>query len=214
MSGLQQFAQKYPLRRFPVGTKLFTSKESSSFYYLTRGCVKLSQVGEKGQIVNLHLFYPGACLPLLSLVTVNDTYDFEAVSEIEVYQIPHDHFVQQLRRDGELSYQLLLQVMEGMKWLLYRIHHGINLTAYQRVADILCYFLRHQESELPAAAGRAPLRVRTTHQEISEWLGLTRENVSIQLKRLEEDGLIRKGAKVIEVLDPPRLRQLAQLPAA
>lgn len=194
MNALESFASQFPKRSYRKGSKLFTTEEASFFLYLIEGNIKLSQIGERGQTVNLHVFYPGSCMSLLSLVGPSDSYDYEAMSDVEVYQIPKDDFMSAIQSNAAVTYELLIHATQGLKGLLYRIQHSASVTAYERVASLLVYFAQHQN----------PISV--THQEIAEWLGLTRENVTLQLQKLESDKLIVKRSKHIEVPDVERLR--------
>lgn len=197
MHTIESFAKQFPRKTHHQGVKLFTSEESSFFLYLIEGSIRMSQIGEHGQTVNLHVFQPGACLPLLSLVGPNDSYDFEAVTNIEVYQIPKEEFLAEVHANASFTYELLIHAMQGMRGLLYRIQHTAAVPAYERVAGILVYFARHQN----------PIEI--THQEISEWLGLTRENITLQLQRLENENLIKKHSKRIEILDLEKLKTVS-----
>ncbi len=196
MSALESFANHFPRRTYHQGTKLFTSKTSSFFLYLISGKVGLSQIGTDGQTIHLHRFYPGSCISLLSLVDNNDNYDFEAETDIEVFQIPKDSFLTELQRDGAVTYELLVHAMGGIKGLLTRVHQANSSSARGRVAGLLAYFARHQSGN----DGDQMLTVQVTHQEIAEWLGLSRENVTLQLQYLEEAGFIQRENRVIRIL--------------
>lgn len=203
MDQVEIFVHRYPLVQYPAGTKLFTDQQNQNpFLYIQSGCIEMSTTNEEGQEIKLHIFYPGSCVSLLSLVEPSDSYDFTTLTNVEAYKIPHDVFLQTLHRNPEMTYQFLVSAMKGMKGLLYRIQHTASASAYQRVASLLLYFAKHTNSPT--------LSVPLTHQEISEWLGLSRENVSIQMKKLERDGLIAKAENHIVLLDPPRLKALTQ----
>jgi len=133
---------------------------------------------------------------LLSLVDNNDNYDFEAETDIEVFQIPKDSFLTELQRDGAVTYELLVHAMGGIKGLLTRVHQANSSSARGRVAGLLAYFARHQSGN----DGDQMLTVQVTHQEIAEWLGLSRENVTLQLQYLEEAGFIQRENRVIRIL--------------
>jgi len=164
----------------------------------------MSHTNEQGQEVKLHIFYPGSCVSLLSLIEPSDVYDYVTLTTVEAYRIPRDAFLQTLHRNPEITYHFLLHAMKGMTGLLYRIQHTASASAYQRVASVLVYFARHADS--------STLSLTLTHQEISEWLGLTRENVSIQMKKLERTGLVAKVDNHIVILDLAQLEKLTQRP--
>ncbi len=197
------FIHQFPLAKYAAGTKLLTDPlPKQVFLYLKSGCVQMSHTDEEGREVKLHIFYPGACVSLLSLVDSGELYDFVALTEVEAYRIPREALLRELHRDTELTFYFLAHALKGMNGLLFRIQHAASASAYQRVASVLTYFARHSETDT--------LLHSLTHQEISEWLGLTRENVSIQMKKLERAGLITKKADRIVILDFARLQKLSQ----
>jgi CRP/FNR family transcriptional regulator len=200
---IEDFACHFPEVKFAPGSKLFSNSGQPNFYfYLRTGTVRLSQTLENGQIVNMHIFYPGSFISLLSLAGNMEQYDFEAVTEVEAYQIPREVFLAEARKNAFFTFELLLHAMRGMKGLLYRIEHTASASAQRRVAGLLGYFARHQPLS-SIENGLIPIEV--THQEIADWLGLTRENVSLQLKKLEDDGIIKRHQKLIHVVDARKL---------
>lgn len=198
MDQIDLFIHHFPLVKYPKGTHFFADHVYPYFLYLKKGAVQLNHTAYDGEILHLHIFYPGACISLLSLVEPREPYDFIALTEAEAYKIPREAFLQSLHRNPELSFHFLMHAMKGMKGLLYRVHHDASASAYQRVASLLLYFLKHSKSHI-------------THQEIAEWLGLSRENVSIQMKRLEREGLIGKEKNKIILLQTDRLQKIADL---
>ena len=52
-------------------------------------------------------------------------------------------------------------------------------------------------------------RLATSHEQLAQALGASRESVSRQLKHFEERGLVRLGRGAIEIIDPRALRQLS-----
>lgn len=162
---------------------------------------------ENGQVVNLHIFYPGSCVSLLSLAGTSEQYDFEAADEVEAYEIPREVFLLETRKNAMMTFELLLHAMRGMKGLLHRIEHTASSSALRRVAGLLGYFAKHQPL---STIQNGVIPVEVTHQEIADWLGLTRENVSLQLKKLEDDGVIKRHQKLIEILDALKLMKLGR----
>lgn len=205
---IEDFACKFPRVKFSAGAKLFArGSQPQYFFYVIEGSVKLSQTAENGQVVNLHVFYPGSCISLLSLTGPSDSYDFEAATALEVYQIPREEFLAEARKDAVLTFELLLHAMRGMKGLLHRIQLNASEPAIQRVSGLLVYFAKHQPL---STVEKGVIPVEVTHQEIADWLGLTRENVSLQLKSIEDQGLIKRRQRLIEVLNVPGLLKLSR----
>ena len=54
-----------------------------------------------------------------------------------------------------------------------------------------------------AASDRPPWRIVLTHEQLAEWAGVSRPKASVELKRLEGEGLLRLHRGAIEVLKAP-----------
>jgi CRP-like cAMP-binding protein len=207
MDPLETFASQFPQVTYPGGTKLFVNESQPSFFfYLIEGTVQVSRTNEEGAEVILHIFYPGSCISLLSLVEPANNYDFVTLTEVKAHQIPRKEFFIEARQNGEFTLTLLTHAMKGMKGLLYRIQQMSSVSAYERVAGMLMYFARHTVEKNE----NKPLKIHVTHQQVSEWLGLTRENVTLQLKKIEENGLILRHQREIEIIDLDGLKKISQ----
>jgi len=203
---IDDFACNFPKVKFTAGTKIFSRQpQPAYFFYLLSGTVMLSQTSENGQTVNLHVFHPGSCVSLLSLTGASDQYEFETIDAVEAYQIPREMFLLEARKNAMFTFELLLHAMRGMKGLLHRVEHAATASALQRVASVLSYFAKHQA---PQTIKNGVIPIEVTHQEIADWLGLTRENVSLQLKKLEDDAVVKRHQKRIEIIDLQKLLQL------
>jgi CRP-like cAMP-binding protein len=75
------------------------------------------------------------------------------------------------------------------------------------------WLARHVKTRVVAALARAvssvttgegpPWRVVLTHEQLAEWAGVSRPKASLELKRMEAEGLVRLHRGFIEVLKAP-----------
>lgn len=175
----------------------------ATFFYIERGCIKMTALGAEGQDVPLHIFYPGACVSLLFLSEATVPYDFVALNEVQVRLIPRAELEGLLANNSAISLWFLRQMTKGMGGLLKRLERQLTLDAYHQVASVLLYFARHRQD-----LKRAEAPVKITHQVIADWLGLSRENVSIQMKKLEAAGYITRDETGAIVPQPSALTSL------
>ena len=91
---------------------------------------------------------------------------------------------------------LQLRLLQGLQGLLLRTEQGTFLGAKDQVLSLLYYFAKHFSKE----KNEKVLSVKITHQEIADWLGLSRENVSIQMKQLGREGSIQIKDHFIHLL--------------
>ncbi len=204
---LQSFVKQFPLVAYPPGEFLFRlQKTPDSFLMIKSGCIKVSQTTLSGDSVTIHVLFEGSCVSLLSLIDTRATYEFETLTDTEVYRIPRAQFIEYLQSTAEVSYHFLLQTLKGLDGLVFRIRQDSSEPAYERVASLLLYFVKH----LGSVGEKPVIQLSITHQDISEWLGLTRENVSIQMKKLEKAGFIGRKDRLIEIVNLPGLKKVAE----
>lgn len=199
---ITEFIQQFPLVKYPRGKVIFRDQKAADFFlFLKTGSVKMSQTTVAGNVVTLNVFFPESCISMLSLIKSPNTYEFETLTEVEAYQLPREKFIAFLRQQPDAAFVFLQRALKGLDTLMYRISQSSSSPAYQRVADLLLYFIQHAESKS---------QLKVTHQEIAEWLGLTRENVSIQMKKLERAGFIARNKRIIEVIDLKGLAKISK----
>ncbi len=203
----EEFAKEFPLVTIPAGEFLFRlQKVPDNFLYIKSGCIKMSQTTLSGDSVAIHVFYPGSSVSLISLIESKATYEFETLTETEAYRIPRAEFITYLQTHPEATFNFLTLILKGLDGLVYRIRQNSSVPAYERVASLLLYFTSH----LGTPKDKPVIQLAITHQDIAEWLGLTRENVSIQMKKLERANLIGRNERLIEILDMKSLKKLTE----
>jgi CRP/FNR family transcriptional regulator len=164
----------------------------------------MSVSAANGKTVVLHLFFPGSLFPLLSLAGQDQQhYELEALTPIEVRMIPFAVFQKQLKSHPELSYLLLTRLAAGLDRMTLRLQQNLSNTPQQQLASLLLYFVRHQEH----STNSSPL-ITITHQDLADWLGLSRENVSLQLGKLVAQGILKTGHGWISVTNLVALQKL------
>lgn len=207
-SVIQTFYQQFPLVSFQKGEYVQHSGESqSALFFIQSGSIKLVTTSLDGQNLILHLFHEGACFSLLNLINDGKSlYDGVALTAVTAYKVPCEAFLDLVQHQADVSFEFQLRLLKGIQGLLLRIQTTAFVPTYNQVASILFYFYRHFK---PTEHSSTQLTLQLTHQEISEWLGITRENVSIQMKKLERDGFITRKDHFIEITNVNGLQQLA-----
>jgi CRP/FNR family transcriptional regulator, cyclic AMP receptor protein len=199
---LVSFVQQFPAVGHPKNDTVLTQgSKSEYFYFVEEGAVKMSRVTNDGKNLILHTFFPGSFFSLLSLVTHDSNeYDFITLLPTTLRKIPRNELLTFLQHNNDALFDLQLRLLKGLNGLLKRIEQSASLPAYNQVASLLLYFSKHLSTELP----------KITHQEIADWLGLSRENVSIQMKKLESDGVITVLNHQVHIPNGEKLAMVAQ----
>lgn len=176
------FFNQFPAIAYAKSEKLLTAGSANHFfYYIETGAVKMSLPSSSGKTLMIHILFPGSFFPLLMLVNENSNeYDFTTLLPTTVRKAPITEVQTFLQTHPDVLFDLNQRLLKGLQGLIRRLEHSTLSSAYQQVADLLGYFATHFGEE----------KIKITHQEIADWLGLSRENVSLQMKQLEKDGLI------------------------
>lgn len=204
------FCQKFPLVTWKAGHAIIEAgKQPSTLYYLTEGSVKMASTSSLGNTVTLHMFYPGAVFSFLSFVSNDNTYDFTAVTDVKAHTVPYAEMTRFLQTNADATLVMNLKLLKGLQGLLHRIEQSVFVSAYYQVAGILHYFARHSGESTIDEQDSSLITTKITHKDISEWLGLSRENVSLHMKQLERDGVIARKGRHIQITNPTELDRLA-----
>jgi CRP/FNR family cyclic AMP-dependent transcriptional regulator len=204
---IQTFFQQFPQEKFEQNQVICLSTDpvqNEYFFYIESGATKMVTTSREGQNLVLHIFQPRSCFSLLSLIDKgHHKYDFIALVPTIVRKAPQEKVIAFFKQNPEVLYDFHLRLLQGLQGLLNRIEQSVFVPAYNQVAGLLLYFAKH------FGDGSTTIKIKITHQEIAEWLGLSRENVSIQMKQLEREGLVKKLEKYLEIIDLIQLEKIA-----
>jgi CRP-like cAMP-binding protein len=210
-SKIAAFIKKFPTESYSPQTPILTAgTQTAYFYYVLEGAVKMVTTSPKGRNLILHTFFPKTFFSLFSLVNSgSNQYDFVTQLPTVVAKVPQHELLTFLKSDTDVLFELQLRLVKGLIGLTKRIEQSTLSSAYQQVASLLLYFAEHFSEpvdRLHPTPSSHRLVVRITHQEMSEWLGLSRENVSIQMKLLEKNDLIKMSERYVEILSTDLLK--------
>jgi len=129
-----------------------------------------------------------------------------AIDQLEVLRIPMRLVADLMERSPKFCVALLKMMGERRMEAERRIEALLSRTVESRVADFL---LRAAESHgIQESRGRL-IGVKFTHQEIANYVGSTRETVTLTLGDMKRRGLILFDHRRVVVQDEEALRKLA-----
>lgn len=208
---LHHFFKQYPEFKFaPNQTVLAAGSANTALFYVEEGAIKMSKTIPGGKNVHAHICFSDSFFSLFSLLN-NDAnqYDFITITPATVRRVPKTELVSFLQANNDVLFLVQTRLLRGMQGLLKRIESGTLTDAHSQVASIISYFAKHFLDTNNSIVSSPRISVRITHQEIADWLGLSRENVSIQMKQLEKDAVIKMDKRRIVITNPTRLSELA-----
>lgn len=138
----------------------------------------------------------------------NAIHDADAHGLTEILQIPGEALLAELETQPVLAMNLMRLMCLRFRQLyeLFSVQHLLPINA--RVAHLLMNLL-NVEPQGPSAA-RAEIEVHLTQTELSDMLGVSRQSLSIELKKLGREGLIRLAHAKCVIADPAGLERYAR----
>lgn len=194
-------------RAFERGEIIFHEGEAAAaLFVVLAGQVKLVRYSPKGRELLLHLANPGQTFAEAALFA-GETYPAtaEVVEPARVWCLARAVLLDLLRSSPELALAMLGSVSMWTR----RLASKLELLTQRRVEERLALYLiaRAGEAELEPGAEIALTQPRNL---IAAQCGTGPEVISRTFRRLEDDGILAAAPHHVTVLDPARLRALAE----
>ncbi len=193
--------------RLDKGEVLFHEGDAAqAIFVLFEGHMKLVRYSEKGRELLIHLVNPGQSFAEAALFG-SGTYPAtaEAIEPSRVLRLARDTLLGLIRSDPELG---LAMVASTAMWTR-RLAGKLQLLTQRRVEERLAVYLLSRTGGRQLAAGDV-LPLGAPKHLVAAQCGTAPEVLSRCFRKLEEAGVFSVGADSITVLDPKRLRDLAE----
>jgi len=197
---LGSFFGQYKLLQYKKRSMILNSNDSlSSVFYIKSGYIRVFRISEEGEELTLAILKQHDFFPLTyGIGTTRHNYYLEAITPLELWKAPQDQFMQFIRRDPELFYELTDRLLVRFDGVLARMESMVFSNAYAKVATIL---LMCAKGLGEANGNQIIVRVPLTHKDIATMIGITRETTSLEMKKLERKGVVKRQGKFLIVND-------------
>jgi len=190
---MREFQAATYLARIPAGRDVFVEGDrADAIALLLTGVVRVYKIGETGREITLYRFGLGqSCILTANAILSRQAFPAIATVEqdAEAVMIPAESFQDWIGRYDlwrdfvfDLLAQRLVSVLQIVDEVLFR-----RLDA--RVASFL----------LERGRDQSPIEI--THQQIAAELGSSREVISRVIEDFAQEGMVRPGRGMIEILD-------------
>lgn len=200
---LKSFFSKYPTHSYLEGQTLVAAGEQpQGIYFLESGIVRQFVLSEEGDELTMHLYFPGSFFPLTwGINNEIPNFTLQAHTQTTVRIAPQRDIQKFLKNKPEVLFNLCSRLLYGMSGLTKRIEIISLKDAAARVSAMLTYFSKHMGEKIDDNTS-VKIRIPFTHEEISTFTGLTRERVSIEMKKLMDKKFINYHRGSITILRP------------
>lgn len=193
---LDEIASLCKRQRLAKGAVLFEKgDDGDSLYGVRRGAIRIETGTEGGEKLTLNILGPGDIFGEIALLDGHPrTADATAAEDCEVIVLRRSDFRRFIEQHPRLALQLLDFLCERLRWMSERVEEIGLLPLKTRIARRLLGLARDFGTEL-----------LMTQNQLSEFVGAARENVSRQLQVWRKDGLLDLRRGRIIILDSARL---------
>lgn len=203
---LNKFFSKFKKLQYKKGELILRGGDSpQGVYFIEKGYVKDYSISKEGEELTLIIFKPEDFFPLQWVFNNKpNVHYFEAMTSVEIWRCPKSDFITFIEANPEIFFELTSHIMLRLGGITQRMEYLAFGNAYQKVASIIMICAeRFGEEKDDGWIIRIPL----THREVAMLVGMTRETVSIEIKKLERKGIINYKGRSIFVKDLTKLKE-------
>ena len=163
---------------------------------IKRGYVRLYSISKDGEEFTLIIFKKSDFFPFMWVInnTPNEYY-LAALGDITFWRAPKEAVLTFIKENPDVLFELTSRLLVRFGGVLRRMEYLAFGNAHAKVASIL---LICAERFGKVVKKGVVIDVPLTHSDVAALCALSRETVSIEMKKLERDGLISyRGRRII-----------------
>lgn len=206
ISEIDHYCQSKTEKPYKEGEVIFKQGDQIvDFLYLKEGLVKLYRTTESGEEQIISFGKPFDFVSILSLFS-STTYNYSvaAVSASVVCSFDLSEISKLVQTNGAFAMHLIQTINKSSDRIIINTLDLLQKRLYGRIAYILLYFAdevyMQDEFDLPIS-----------RKEISQYIGMTQENVIRAISSLRKDGTIKVFGKSFALVDKKRLMRMRDL---
>lgn len=175
--------------------------------FLKKGYVRLYSLCYEGQDLTLVLYKPGDFFPVVwSFTGARSIYYFEALSPVEIERASKEEFGKFIDDNIDVFKEVNNHIIHRFQMALRRMEYLVFGNANSKLASIL--LICGRDFGIDTSKGKE-IQIPFTHKDIAAILGVTRETVSIELKKFEKMRFIGYNNRHIVIKDEKALEKEA-----
>lgn len=179
---------------------------ADAMYGLLEGRLKLVRYAPSGREMLVHLVRPGQTFADAALFG-DATYPAtaEAVEPSRLWMLPRSRLFTLIRTSPDLA----LGMIGSVSMWTRRLVETLELLTQRRVEERLAVYLLSRSGRRPIGEG-GEIALSEPRHLIAAQIGTAPEVLSRTFRRLEDEGLLEASPDRVRILDPDRLRKLAE----
>jgi CRP/FNR family transcriptional regulator len=191
---LHVFLRQYVIRTYKKGEIIiFQGEAPRTSYVVKSGVVKVYNLNSNGdeKPVGFHTKDDIFPAPWTYYKAPSALYYCEALTDVELYHVPRDDFLQFLKAHPTEMFKQLEHLISDHLGSMMRL----NALQHSRASDKLIYTLHYLalSQGRPISPQEVEISLTLTHQDFANLTGLTRETAATELNKLKSLGVISYG---------------------
>jgi CRP/FNR family transcriptional regulator len=189
---LRDFSAKFPLRHFKKDRPLFYQGEvPQSAFFVKSGVIKYYNISSSGEEKIVGYETTDGLTPLEWVFSRSPValYYYDSFTDTQIHSIPRSDLIDFISSQHDLTVSLLNRYVGAYIGKTIHLHALEQSKAREKLLYIFQYLvLRFGEA---VNDKEYKISLRLTHQDIANFMGVTRETVSTEISRLSKDGVIK-----------------------
>ena len=208
---IENFFAKYPELKIKKGQTIIQPEEPLIYiYHLHSGYVKSFSLNDEGLELTINIFKPNSFFPITETLTGRtNTYFFEAMTDVVLRKAPTAKVHEFIKSDQEVLFDLTKRISSGLEGFMIRTQYLIRSNAEQKISSSLLLMARRFGQNTPDR--KVKILLPQTHEDIANLAGGSRETASLELKKLENEGIIFSSKKIFIINDFQKLREISTI---
>lgn len=202
LAKVHKFFSAYQTHNVKKNDVLIKANENpNKIFYLTSGYVKMYSVSKNGKKFDLNIFKPGSFFPMSHAINNGENlYHYQAITASKIKIAPVDKVITFIKTNPDVMFDLLQRLYRGLDGLLIKIDYAMYSDAKSRIiVELIMQAKRFGNKK------NRNYEVNTSINNLATSVGLARETVSREIKKLKEKNLISIKNKKITINDLSKL---------
>ncbi len=180
-----------------------------SVYLLEAGLIRIYRLSEDGNETTLGYVQPGEVFGELTVLGDYPRESFaQAVEASRVWKIPARGFRPFVKAQPGLALGITKQIGERLKRVESRVENLVFRDVGTRLMLILLELADH--FGIARDDGGIEIGLQVTQAELATLIGSTRQTVNVQLRSLEQQGLVTQSGRHLVIVKPDEFRSAAR----
>jgi CRP-like cAMP-binding protein len=195
------------MKEIKKGEVLYLQGSSDkNIYILKKGAVKINKLSPEGRVITLDILKGGTLLGELGAIEESERDETaEVIEDGLICIMSKAHFDEMLKIVPGLSIRLNKIIGLRRRKIENKLLDLLYSTVEERLAKTLINLL--DDFGIPEDNSYI-LKIKLTHQDLSELIASTRETTTATLSHMKKEGLIDYEGKYIRIVDKDRLEAL------